>query len=69
VVAEVAANLAAEYPIRPSDVHEDHGQQRERTDQNEGLRTVGRCRLLQREVMRHNHGIKTDSDAEIGEHE
>lgn len=40
LVADLAADLATEYPIGPCGVHEDHRQQRERAYQNKGLRAI-----------------------------
>src|SRR5262249_20088069 len=57
VVTHVAAHLAAEHPIGPSDVHQDHRQQHESADQQERLSALGRCCLPQREMVRHDHRI------------
>src|SRR5262245_24171145 len=69
VVADVAVHLAAEYPIRPSRVHQDHRQQHESADQPERRSALGGRRLPQREMVRHDHRIEADGDADVGENE
>jgi hypothetical protein len=52
----VGPDLAAEYPIRPGGVAEDDRQQKQRAEDQEGLRTRRRGRVPQADARRHDVG-------------
>ena len=69
VIADVPANLAAKYPIGPTGVHQDHGQQHERADQKKRLGSPGGRGLPQGEMVGNDHRVEADGDAEIRQDE
>src|SRR5712671_3217834 len=62
VVADVAADLSSEDPIRPARIHEDHRQQEQRADQQEALGAGRRGRVPYADLMGHDHRPQADGD-------
>src|SRR5579863_823538 len=65
VITDVAAQLAAEHPIRPAGIHEDDWQQRHRANEEEGLCAWWRGGLPDRVVTRYDHRPQTDRNTKI----
>src|SRR6185312_16417357 len=69
MIADIAAYLAPEHPIRPPRIDGDNGQQKQGADTQEDLGAWVRGGLLQREMVRHDHGEQADGDPHIGQRE
>src|SRR5580658_7234665 len=69
VIADIALHLAPEYPIRPPRIDNDDGKQEQRAQPQEYLGAGVRGRLIQAEMMGHDHGEQADGDTQIGKRE
>src|SRR5690606_36204318 len=67
VVTQIRPDLAAEQPVGPASVHQDHRQQEHRPDGQEGLRALRGSCFPQGVSMRHDHRPQADADADIGD--
>ncbi len=63
VIADIGAYFSAKHPIRPSRVHQDDRQQKQRADQQKSLCAFGGSGLPQTEAMRNDVGPQADCDA------
>src|ERR1700704_3956378 len=57
MIAAPGSHLAAEYPIGPRGIAENDRYQHGHADQHEELAAMGRCRLPDRDALRHDVGI------------
>src|SRR5229473_2407594 len=69
MVAAPGPDLAAEYPIGPSGITENEGHKDGDADQHEQLAVLRRCRLPDRDALRHNIGPHADAKSGIGQRE
>src|SRR5690606_36596165 len=68
-VVALVANLAAEHPVRPSGVRQDHRDQHHRADQHEHQAGLRRGRVVDGQRARHHVGKHADAQAQEGERE